>query len=84
MNKEEIKAQVTAAVGATWPRFQQDHPALAQVIDQTMLCEHVVESLAKDEEFTQAYELAVSARVGAQVFTETVTRFVDGVLRRLR
>ena len=83
MNTQEIKTQVSTAVEASWPGFERDHPALAQVIDQTMLCEHVVESLAKDEEFAQAYELAMSAKAGARVLAQTIGRFVEVVLRRL-
>jgi hypothetical protein len=84
MNHDELKTRVMAEIETTWPRFQQEHPALAQVIDQTMLSEHVVESLAKNEEFQQAYQRAVEAKVGAQALPAVVARFIEAVLQRLR
>ena len=84
MNRDQMKAKVSDAVEASWPQFQAEHPALAQVIDQTMLCEHVVESLAKDAAFNSAYETAVSTSAGAKVFADLVSRFVQAALARLR
>lgn len=83
MNKDELKAAVTAQIQRSWPEFKAAHPALAQLIDQTILSDQVMVSLASDTEFQQAYERAVSARVGEQVFTEMITRFVTCSLRTL-
>lgn len=83
MNKDELKAAVTAQIQRSWPEFEAAHPALAQLIDQTILSDQVMVSLASDTEFQLAYERAVSARVGAQVFTEMITRFVTCSLRTL-
>lgn len=84
MNRDELKARVTAAINETWPIFQREHPALAQVIDQAMLSEHVVASLQADVEFQAAYENAVAAKIGAQAFSALLSRFVGVALARLR
>ncbi len=83
MNTDELKSHVMTAVEKSWPQFRADHPALAQVIDQEMLGEHLVESLANDAEFKDAYEHAVAARVGAQALSALLARFVGIVLSRL-
>ena len=84
MNQNELRQRVAATIESTWPQFQAEHPALSQVIDQTMLSEHVVESLKSDAEFQRAYEQAVEAKVGAQAFSNMMTRFVVAVVHRLR
>lgn len=83
MNRDELKMRVMAAIESSWPEFQADHPALAQVIDQAMLGEHVVESLKEDAEFQAAYAEAVALEIGARAFTGLLDRFVKEVIGRL-
>ncbi len=84
MNQDELKQRVTAAIESTWQQFQAEHPALSQVIDQAMLSEHVVGSLADDQAFQIAYEQAIAAKVGAHAFSEMMIQFVGTVVNRLR
>ena len=84
MNRDELKKRVIEQIEMTWPQFQAEHPELARVIDQTMLGEHVVESLAKDAEFQAAYENAVEAKIGAAAFAGLLGRFVELVMTKLR
>lgn len=78
-----LEAQITTAVGASWPAFAREHPALASVIDQAALGRQVAQSLAGDPAFTAAYQAAVEANVGARSLADLVEQFVAPLLRRL-
>ena len=84
LNADQLKRDVAAAVESSWPQFAADHPALAHAIDQTLLSEHVADSLADDPAFNEAYRGAIEASVGARVMGDVVRRFVDAALSRLK
>lgn len=84
MKRDEIKAHVSSAVELSWADFTRDHPALAQAIDRETLNIIVVESLARDAEFVQAYERAVSTAAAAGALSELINRFAGIILRRLK
>ena len=61
MNVDDINQKVQTAVGLAWPAFAADHPALAAVLDQEVVSEHVTDSLTSDPSFQKAYAAAVIA-----------------------
>jgi hypothetical protein len=78
-----LRDEVQKALATEWKTFAQRHPRLAAVIDQNVLMEQAVASLADDPEFREAMEGAAAAGLAAGVVVDTVRRYVMEFLRRL-
>jgi hypothetical protein len=76
MNKVQLKEEVRRAISQNWDSFVQDHPNLARVIDQELLVEGAIQSLADDPEYLTAMEQSHAIGIGAQAIVSFVDRFV--------
>lgn len=83
LTTDVLKAQISVVIATSWPAFAAEHPALAHVIDQATLSDHVARSLADDAAFQEAWRQAVEAHVGVESLANLVQRFVALVLQRL-
>ncbi|HEX8323595.1 MAG TPA: hypothetical protein VF595_06735, partial [Tepidisphaeraceae bacterium] len=72
------QTHVAAAVAVRWDDFARRHPALANVIDQTLIIENVADDIAADP----AYQEAIAAVRATTVGIEAIVGLVDnGVVR---
>ena len=83
MNTIDLKEQVQQAIRSEWPAFAAAHPKLAAVLDDTVLIEPAMQSLADDPEYQQAMATAEAVGAGAEVIAAVVQRLVSQFLRRL-
>jgi hypothetical protein len=83
MQSISLRDEVEKAVASEWKAFAERHPRLAEVIDQTLLVEQAVASLADDAEFRSAMDTAAKVGTGAQTLIDLVGQFVQGWLKRL-
>jgi hypothetical protein len=61
----------------------ENHPKLAQVIDEQILVESAAESLVDDPEYKEAMDAAAEAGAGAEIIASVVQRLVGRFLRGL-
>jgi len=78
-----LKDHVQKVVAGEWKAFAERHPHLAEVIDQTLVVEQAMASLADDPEFRKAMDAATVTGAMAEVIAEVVERFVQGWLKKL-
>jgi hypothetical protein len=83
MGSIDIKESVRRAVAMEWPRFATNHPRLAQVLDETLVTESAIESIADDPEYQEAIATADALGTGAEAIAATVQRLVGQWLRQL-
>ena len=83
MNTIDLKDQVQQALRSEWPAFAAAHPKLAAVLDETVLLEPAMRSLANDPEYQEAMATADAVGAGAQVIADTVATAVRRWLRQL-
>ena len=83
MNRVELRNRVRSAVGVEWSTFAQRHPRLAAVLDEDLLVEAAVQSLADDPEFRTAMDQAAAVGMGAQVLGDVAQRYVREWLDKL-
>ena len=83
MNVIDLKDQVRQAIQSEWPTFAANHPRLAAVLDETVLVEPAMQSLADDPEYLEAMATADAVGAGAQFLADTISRFVRQWLRTL-
>ena len=79
----DVKEEVRRALSAEWPAFATSHPRLAAALDETVLVEPAVASLADDPEYVQAMQTADEVGAGANAVVDLVGRFVRDWLQRL-
>lgn len=70
-----LRDEVQKALAVEWPKFAADHPRLAAAVDQTLLVEQAVASIADSAEFRSAMEEAATAQSGGWL-TDLVRQFV--------
>ena len=51
MNAINLRDQVRQAIQSEWPTFAANHPRLASALDETVLVEPAMQSLADDPEY---------------------------------
>ena len=73
MNRDELKLRVTAAIHETWPAFERDHPALAQVIDQA---NRIIRQIAESEKYDIIFQEAAYANPRIDI-TDKVIKALD-------
>jgi hypothetical protein len=83
MNAIDLKQQVQQALRSEWSAFAAAHPNLAAALDDTVLVEPVIRSLADDAEYREAMATAEAVGAGAQVIADTVAAAVRRWLRQL-
>ncbi len=83
MNAIDLKAHVRRAIGAGWDEFARAHPLLSQAIDQDVLVEQAVNSIADDPEYRNAMEQARAVGIGITAMESFVTRFVGRWMKAL-
>ena len=83
MNAIDLKDEVLKAIRTEWPVFAATHPNLAAVLDETVLIEPAMQSLADDAEYMEAMATADAVGAGAQFLADTISRFVRQWLRTL-
>jgi hypothetical protein len=83
VNTIDLKDEVLKALRTEWPAFAAAHPKLAAVLDETLLIEPAMQSLADDPEYMEAMATADAVGAGAQFLADTISRFVRQWLRQL-
>ena len=83
MNGIDLKTKVAAAVAVRWDEFAVRHPALAAVIDQTLLVETAADALANDPEYQEALATARAIEASVDTLVSIVDRYVVKFIGRL-
>jgi hypothetical protein len=83
MNTTDLKFQVQQAIRSEWPAFVAAHPKLAAVLDDTVLVEPAMQSLADDPEYQEAMATAEAVGAGAEAIAGVIQRLVGQFLRQL-
>ena len=79
----EMREEVRRALASEWPAFAANHPRLASALDETILVEPAMRSLADDPEYVEAMATANAVGAGAEVVADIAGRFVRLWLRQL-
>ena len=79
----DIKSEVARAVRGEWPAFASAHPKLAAVLDETVLIDGAITSLADDPEYQEAMATAEAVGAGGEIVSSLIHRLVIEWLRRL-
>jgi hypothetical protein len=79
----DVQEEVRRAVRDEWPRFVDQHPRLAAVLDETLVTQAAIESIADDPEYQEAMTTAAAVGAGAEVVASVVQRLVGKWLRQL-
>ena len=83
MNTIDLKQEVQRAIAAEWPAFVSAHPHLAAVMDETLLVEPALQSLADDPEFQSTMQTAAEVGAAAEVVGSVVAKLVRNWLKQL-
>ena len=78
-----LKEEVRRALKVEWPAFAASHPKLAAVLDETILVDPAMQSLADDPEYVEAMQTAAAAGAGGEIVADIILRHVRQWLRRL-
>jgi len=77
-----LKEEVRRAIKAEWPAFAASHPKLAAVLDETVLLDPAMQSLADDAEYVEAMQTATAVGAGGEIVADIILRHRQW-LRRL-
>lgn len=83
MAKQSIRNQVVSSVGRQWEEFAGRHPRLAEVLDEEVLTDYVVDRLEDDPAYQEAMADAQAKGRAAEAGRRLVDRFVGKFLRQL-
>lgn len=83
MNTIDFKSEVTRAIQSEWRVFEQYHPRLAAVIDQSLLVEQAMISLMDDPEYQHVMNQAASMTPAFDLARDLVGRVVKSLLDAL-
>lgn len=78
-----LKEEVRRALQVEWPAFAASHPKLAALLDEQILVEPAIRSLADDAEYVEAMQTATAVGAGGEIVADIVLRHVRQWLRRL-
>jgi hypothetical protein len=78
-----LKDEVRRALQTEWPAFAASHPRLAGVLDETILLDPAMQSLADDAEYVEAMQTATAVGAGGEIVADIILRHVRQWLRRL-
>jgi len=76
MNTFDLHSKIADTLSAQWSEFEAKHPALAGVIDQSLLVHTAATSLKNDPDFQKAVADAKTAGVG-QALVTTVLPLIE-------
>ena len=79
----DLKEEVRKAIQTEWPAFAASHPKLAAALDETVLLDPAMQSLADDPEYVETMRIAFAVGAGAEVISDVVGRFIRQWLRTL-
>jgi hypothetical protein len=82
MNVIDVKKEVEQAVGTEWSAFAARHPHLAAALDQELLVEQAIASLADDPDYRAAMGQAAVGGA-AESIGSVVKRFVGEFFGKL-
>ena len=83
MTRIQLKEEVRRAIHQNWDAFASEHPNLAQVIDQELLVEHAMQSIADDPEYRTAMEQSAAVGIGMEALASFIERFISRFLRQI-
>ena len=83
MTTVSLRDEVQKALGVEWEGFKARHPRLAAVIDETLLVEQAVMSIADDPSFRNAIEQAAAVAGGASFIEDAVKTFAGNWIGKL-
>ncbi len=83
MASVSMKDEVRRAIRSEWPTFERQHPRLAAVLDESLLVEGAIESIADDPEYRETMATAQAMGLGASAVTGVVHRLVGKWLQEL-
>ena len=86
LNTFDLHSKIADTLSAQWSDFESKHPALAGVIDQSLLVHTATTSLKNDPDFQKALADAKSAGVGQAVVTTVlplIEQYAIGFLQKL-
>lgn len=83
MESIDVREAVRRAVAMEWPAFVTSHPRLAEVLDESLVMESAIASLADDPEYEEAMATADAVGAGAEAVANVVQKFVANWLRQL-
>lgn len=72
MNTFDLSSKIADTLSAKWSDFETKHPALAGVIDQSLLVHTAATSMKNDADFQTALTAAKTAGVGQAIGQEVV------------
>ena len=78
-----LKEEVRRALKTEWPAFAASHPKLAAVLDETILVDPAIQSLADDPDYVDAMQTATAVGAGGDIIADIILRHVRQWLRRL-
>jgi hypothetical protein len=78
-----LKDEVRRALRTEWPAFAASHPKLAAAIDEGVLIDPAIRSLADDAEYVEAMQTAAAVGAGGEIVADIILRHVRQWLRRL-
>jgi hypothetical protein len=84
MTTIQLKDAVRAAIHSGWDAFAQDHPRLAQVLDEQLLVEQAMQSIADDPQYQETMSQASITGIAADsllpLIQKLVTRWLWGLV----
>jgi hypothetical protein len=83
MTKIQLKEEVRRVIHQNWDAFASEHPNLARVIDQGLLVEQAMQSIADDPEYRTAMEQSQAVGIGMEALCSFVERFISRFLREI-
>ncbi len=83
MNTIDVKEQVRQALAQEWPAFVSAHPHMAAAMDETLLIEPAMQSLADDPDYQSAMQTAAEVGSGAEVVGSIISKLVRNWLKQL-
>lgn len=83
MTTLDVRRMVEDQLSTQWPEFALAHPRLAAILDDDLLLEGAVASLADDPEYQQAMSAATGAGLAAEAIAGVVGKVVGKFLRSL-
>ena len=84
MTRIQLKDTVRAAIHSGWDAFAQDHPRLAEVLDEQLLVEQATQSVEDDPQYQEAISRTSAAEMEVdglfELVQNLVTRWLWGLI----
>jgi hypothetical protein len=76
MTQIQLKDAVRAAIRSGWDAFAQDHPRLAQVLDEQLLVEQATQSISDDPQYQETMSQASLTGIAAESLLPLIQKLV--------